>query len=76
MGPEQAIDELKNCRQKSFRSRFQSVRVLFNYGVYEDFAGNSLHLQLRLWQCQRVAEGQHEILALSDIFDAAILHLS
>ena len=44
---QQAIGELKNRPRKSFRSRFQSIRVLFNHGVYEDFAGNSLHLQLR-----------------------------
>jgi hypothetical protein len=76
MSHQLAIGKVENCSRKSFRSRFQSIRVLFNHGVYEDFAGNSLHLQLRFRQGKRVAEGQDEILALADIFNTAILHLS
>jgi hypothetical protein len=57
-------------------SGFEAEGELFNDGVGEDFAGDSLDFKLGLCGVagERVFEGKQEVLSLANISDARILH--
>src|ERR1035437_5839150 len=58
------------------RSGFETEGELFDDGVGENLASNALYLELGRSgvRCERVFEGEEEVLALTDIGDAIQAH--
>jgi len=56
--------------------RVQTIRVLFNHRVDQNFARNAFHFRLRFGQRQRITQRDLEVLSLSNLFNTLILHLA
>ena len=58
----------------SLFSTFNTITVLFNHRIRQDFAGNLFHLGLSRRSVQTLLEGEDKVLTLPHIGDILVLH--
>ena len=62
-----------DCGEKK-RLGFKPEGELFDDGVGEDLARDPVHFEFGCFRCERVVEGEQEVLSLADVGDAFVFH--